>query len=213
MDRYPVSPYGHPMGKTVDGVWKRTAMPLATVAALSALADEDLTEGVERTLADGSEWRYDPNATAQDASKNLVVEPDVGDGAWVRTNDTVDLAFPVTKDTADGAVLFTVPAGFRLLVRRGYWENTTAWTGGTSSTIGLSSSNAAYSTKGDLLGGASGDAAANLGVGVKLGTAGAKITAGTILVPGDTVRFDKITDAFTAGAGKAHLVVDVLREG
>lgn len=110
----------------------------------------------------------------------------------------------ISKDTADGAVLYTVPAGHRLRMARSYWHNTTAWSGGSSSAVGLSSSNAAYNTAGDLLGGASGDVAAGMGTGFK-GTAGAKVGANApvILEPGDTVLFNRITSAFTAGVGFA----------
>ena len=52
--------------------------------------------------------------------------------------------------------------------------------------------------------------AATLVTGVKIGTIGAKTAAGVILIAGDTVRFDRITSVFTAGAGNAHLVCDVL---
>src|SRR3954466_4354256 len=65
------------------------------------------------------------------------------------------LTFPVDFNKADAAVLFTVPsapAGLRLQVTRCFWEVTTPFTGGASSAIGLSSSNASYNTKGDLLG-------------------------------------------------------------
>ncbi|WP_196302696.1 hypothetical protein, partial [Streptococcus pneumoniae] len=74
----------------------------------------------------------------------------------------VDLPFPIGFATADAAVLGTMPAASSLLVIRGYWEISADWTGGTASAIGLSSSQTAHSTKGDLLGGAAGDVAAAL---------------------------------------------------
>jgi hypothetical protein len=114
----------------------------------------------------------------------------------------------ISKDTADAAVIFTVPAGAgRVRLNRAYWQNTTAWTGGTNSAIGLSSSNADYNTKGDLLGGAGGNVAAALGAGYKGGTVGAEMGSNLVVVlkPGDTIRFDRIVDAFTAGAGFAML--------
>jgi len=112
----------------------------------------------------------------------------------------------ISKDTADGDILYTVPARHRLRLSRAYWHVVTPWTGGASSAIGLDSSNAAYNTAGDLLGGAGGDVLAGLTAGFK-GTAGAKMGANApvILDEGDTVRFQRITSAFTAGDGYAVL--------
>jgi hypothetical protein len=110
-------------------------------------------------------------------------------------------------------VLYTVPAGFELELETSFWEVTADFTGGSSSAIGLSSSNAALSTKGDVLGGASGDVAAGLlAAGVKAkGTKGAKMgNPGAYLVGGNTVRFDRVTSAFTAGTGIAHVHVSVV---
>lgn len=114
------------------------------------------------------------------------------------------LVFPVTFATADATVLFTVPTGVRVKIGRMFWEVTTGWTGGSSSAIGCRSSNTAYNTKGDLLGGASGDVAATLVTATAngfCGTIGAKLSsqALVVLVAGDTIKFDQITSAFTAG--------------
>ncbi len=132
------------------------------------------------------------------------------DGGGVAT-----LKLPISFNTADGAVLFTVPAGHFLRVNRSYWNVQSAFTGGSSSTIGLSSSNAAYATKGDVLGGAAGDAQAALGAGIRGGTLGAKFASnGVILLsPGDTIRFDRITSAFTAGSGYAMVEVVEVGDG
>lgn len=120
------------------------------------------------------------------------------------------LELDVAFGTADAAVLFTVPAGFRMLITKTYWEPSVAWTGGASSAIGLSSSNPGYATKGDLLGGAGGDVAAGLTVVAATpckGTIGAKLASGgtVVLIAGDTIRFDRIVSAFTAGAAKVHI--------
>lgn len=108
--------------------------------------------------------------------------------------------------TANNAVLYT--AEERILLVKALWEVTAAFTGGASSAIGLSSSNSAYSTAGDLLGGASGDVLAGLTVGFR-GTVGAKLASEgvVVLAAGDTVKFNRITSAFTAGAGYVHLLV------
>ncbi len=123
------------------------------------------------------------------------------------------LKLPVDFNTADGAVLATVPAGHYLRVNRTWWDVQTGFTGGTSSAIGASSSNSAYSTKGDLQGGASGDLAAALVAGQKGGTIGAKFGSNGVVVlgPGDTIRFDRIASQFTAGAG--FLMVEVSELG
>jgi hypothetical protein len=137
--------------------------------------------------------------------------PGIADALWGVNNGIVHgtLALPVTFNTTDAAVLFTVPTGFRVMIRETFWEVTTPFTGGVSSTIGLSSSNANYNTKGDLLGGAAGDAAAVLVATGALakGAAGAKMgpPRRVVLVAGDTIRFDRITSAFTAGVATAHV--------
>jgi hypothetical protein len=125
------------------------------------------------------------------------------------------LELPITFALADGAVLYTHPlTSPRIAVGKTYHEVTTPWTGGTTPAVGLSSSNASYNTKGDLLGGASGDVAGSLGLGFK-GTVGAKASgnAPIVLNPGDTIRLDRVAGAgtwFTAGASLIHLHVAYL---
>lgn len=126
----------------------------------------------------------------------------------VCTQGRFTLTLPIGFALADAAVLYTVPAGMRLALERGFWEILTSFTGGASSALGISSANANYNTKGDLLGGASGDVAAvmiSTGNPFK-GTIGAKAaTQGIIvLVAGDVIRLDRVTSAYTAGAGFAH---------
>lgn len=118
----------------------------------------------------------------------------------------------ISYANADADVLYTVPANMTLYVLPNViWEVTTGWTGGTSSAIGLSSSATGFTTKGDLHGGASGDVAATLVTGFKRGTAGAKIASpGVVLPAGSTIRFDRITSAFTAGAGNVIIPVMTL---
>lgn len=118
------------------------------------------------------------------------------------------LKLAISYTTADAEVLYTVPTGLTIgMYMAGAWEVTTAFTGGASSAIGISSSATGFSTKGDLHGGASGDLAAALAVGMRRGTAGAKAgaTALVVLPGGSTIRFDRIASAFTAGAGFVHL--------
>jgi hypothetical protein len=139
----------------------------------------------------------------------------IGGSAAVAGQGFSDIKLPVGFATADGAVLYTVPEGMYLCVLRTFWEVTTAWTGGTSSAIGASSSNSAYGTKGDLQGGASGDLLAALTVGNRPGTIGAKFGSNGLVVlgPGDTVKFDRVASAFTAGAGYLHLLAATIGIG
>ena len=116
----------------------------------------------------------------------------------------------ISYANADADILYTVPANMTLYVLPNVlWEVTTAWTGGSSSAIGISSSATGFTTKGDVHGGATGDVLATLTAGFKRGTAGPKIaTPGVVLSAGSTIRFDRITSAFTAGAG--NIIIPVM---
>lgn len=118
------------------------------------------------------------------------------------------LTIPFTFATADAAVLYTVPSGYRMQIVDATWEPTVSFTGGAASAIGLKSSNAGYATAGDLLGGAAGDVAAGLTAVPATPfkrTVGAKIAAGVWLIAADTIIFNRITSAFAAGAGNVHI--------
>ena len=187
---------------------------VATSTALKALTDSSVrADGDTHTLeSDGSVWRYSASSTAADTTENLVLTPSDSTGRWIRQGSGLFLRLAVAYTTADAAVLFTVPAGFELTLRSLWWEITTGFTGGTDAAIGISSSNAAYNTKGDLLGGAAGALTASIGSTSKAvgGTIGAKFGSnGRItLVAGNTIIFDRIASVYTAGAGFA--CVDVL---
>lgn len=130
-------------------------------------------------------------------------------GTWERNgSDMFSCKIPIDYTLADATVLYTVPIRARLIAA--YWEITADWTGGSSSAIGLSSSKAPHNTKGDIHGGASGDVAATLvaSAGVVRGTQGLSVTATpfvVVLEAADTIKFDRITSAFTAGTGYVHL--------
>lgn len=200
--------YGERGGRHVS---ERIAKAVATLAILKTVGPEFRTDGqIVHVIADGSKWQF-LAAGALTNDDQLVVAPTVGTGTWLKMLGSIDLSLAITFATADAAVLYTMPAGAYIHVRRCYWEVGTGWTGGASSAIGASSSNAAYTTKGDLLGGASGDLAATLVTGrVVPGTIGAKTAAGVFLVPTNTVRFDRLVSAFTAGTGNLHIVGDLL---
>lgn len=200
--------YGERGGRHVS---ERIAKAIATIALLKSVGPEFRTDGqIVHVIADGSRWQF-LAAGALTGDDQLVVSPTAGTGTWLKMLGAIDLALPITFATADAAILLTVPAGAYLHVRRCYWEVTTGWTGGASSAIGASSSNATYTTKGDLLGGASGDLAATLVSGRLIpGTIGAKTAAGIFLIPTNTIRFDRIVSVYTAGAGNLHIVADLL---
>jgi len=191
-----------------------TVADRATLALVQKAAREDGM--IVKVASDRSEWMFNLASTAADATQNLVVTPgDAAGGVWLRVDPIVDLKLPFAFGTADATALFTIPTGFKLRLERAYWEFIASMTGGASSAIGLSSTNAAYNTKGDLLGGAAGDVAATLvqtGSPYKGGTLGAKLGSNGIivLVAGDAFRFDAITSAFTAGNGFIHITAQVI---
>lgn len=117
------------------------------------------------------------------------------------------LKIPFTFATADAAVLFAIPAGLKIEIGKVFWETTVTFAGGASSKIGLKSSNAAYNTAGDLLGGSSGDGTLASTTPYS-GTIGTKIAAGpVVLIAADTVIFNRMTSAFTSGSGFVHMSI------
>lgn len=138
------------------------------------------------------------------------------DGNWVRNADSpsseegdveaISKEFVVSFATLDAAALWTVPAGQRILIEDIWWEVTTSFTGGSSSAIGASSDQTGLTTKGSLIGAASGDVAAALTAGNRRGTEGSAMGSPVILEGGKKVLFDRITSVFTAGAGKLHII-------
>lgn len=129
------------------------------------------------------------------------------------TSATGLLVLPVDYTTANNAVLFTVPTiyqpdlvtALRMYILSLTWEVTTTFAGGTSSAIGVSSSNANYNTAGDLLGGSGGDLTATLvSTGSPLkGTIGTKFGSNgkVMLVAADTIKFNRIASVYTSGVG------------
>lgn len=210
---------GHPDAYDANGAKLMAVQgitaPVATLAALKGLGTTQRSNGTfSMVLADGSKWRF-ASASTLTGDDLLVVTPTDAPsaGRWLRADSVVDLVLPCTFSNADGSTLYTVPAGFKLALLNAFWEVTTSWTGGSSSAIGVASSNAGLSTAGDILGGASGDVLATLvstGAFAK-GTVGAKMgKPGAVIVGADTITFERITSAFTAGAGNVHVVAHVL---
>lgn len=198
-------------------VSQRIAAPLASLALLKSVPATRRTNGqMVRLLDDGSRWQFNASS-ALAGDDQLVVAPDAGGGRWLRDLGMARLRMPFAFDTADAAVLLTVPAGCLLQPIEFFWEVTANFTGGTSSTIGVSSNKTGYSTKGNLLGGAAGDAAAALTTALSpnVGTIGANwatiANRRVLWIPTDTFRFDRITSAFTAGTGFVNAIVNILR--
>jgi hypothetical protein len=190
---------------------RRYGGAFASRAAIKALPAKNRVDGMLVMSADdGSMWRFSAaRADATDVAEELLLIPGSGSGRWIRRCQCFNAKLACGFGTADAAPLLTLPENF--VIRPAgfpYWENTVAWAGGSSSAIGISTTKASYNTKGDLLGGASGDVAAGLGAGIKVGTIGPKFDTlaewqALLLVEGDSLRFDRITSVFTSGAGFA----------
>lgn len=208
------SPYGAP--KYASGA--AIAASVATLAALKALDDPgDLVHGNEIVVdADGSRWTFH-STSALTGDDILIVTPTAtayaSAGRWLRSVGRTALYLPFAFGTADGATLLTVPTGCVLKLDSAHWKVTTAFAGGSSSAIGVAATG--HATAGDILGGAGGDVEATLTAGTKAGTVGAKMDTdaelhGMIFVATNTFTFERITSAFTSGAGFVGLVVDIL---
>ena len=212
--------YGDSAARAVS---ERVAAAVLTLTALAAIPFSRAVDGmVCHVLADDSLWQFDVSS-ALVADNILVVEPaDGGAGAWLRLPGACELKLPFTFATADAAALLTLQAGQLLRIHDFFWQISADMTGGAASAIGASSNKTEVTSfvgKGDLLGGATGDVAATLTA--TLGSVYAPGTIGTdwdtiakrrcLWKPTDTIRFDRITSAFTAGAGNIIVVADLLR--
>lgn len=186
-------------------------------AAIKALPAKYRCDGMlVMSNDDGSLWRFAATAAqATDVAEELILVPSAGSGRWIRRDASFIAKLAIGFATADAALLLTMPENFVARIHAfPYWENTVAWTGGSSSAIGVSSGKTGYNTKGDILGGAAGDVTANMGAGLKLGTIGPKFDTlvewqALLLVEGDSLRFDRITSVYTAGAGFACVPLTV----
>lgn len=200
--------YGDAAARLVS---RRIAEPLATLAALKAVDNRSDGQKFLNT-GDGSAWRFSL-ASALTGDDLLVVTPTNGSGRWLRECGGVKIVIPITFATADAAILLTMPTGSELHLHELYWDVTADWTGGASSTIGVSSSNkTSLTTKGDLLGGSAGSLAAALTLAgaPNFGTIGAGYDTlakrRVIFKATETIRHDRITSAFVAGTGNLVLL-------
>jgi hypothetical protein len=191
---------------------------LSGLTALKAVPESESSDGAPaRVLAGAARggWRYHA-ASVLAGDDVMVVAPADGRtaGRWIReVGSYLDIALAFTFATLDAASLYALPTGFELDLLSSAWEIGTSMTGGTTPAIGISSGQTGLSTKGDILGGAAGDLTATLvSTGAKYkGTTGAKMgTPSARLVGGNGFRFDRIADAFAAGAGTAHIGAAVI---
>jgi hypothetical protein len=223
-----------------DATSKIDAWDTATVAALKAIPSIDGAAATATTrprhmlLAQGHEERVrslngrlfawhptceldgDDQLVIIPNDRNSAVDTALADdlpGRWLAVpGQMVDLALAIAYTLADGATIYTMPTGSALFLAPGYWQVTTSWAGGSSSSIGIDSDQTGLSTAGDIHGGSGGDVAATLsatggdGAGNYIpGTIGADVAAGAILLGGKLVRYQEITSAFTSGEGYFHL--------
>lgn len=187
-----------------------------SAAELGALRKDQRWDGMTAVLPAGR-YIWDA-ASSLTGDGQLVIAPD--DGATGRflldAGQEVKLSFPFTFETLDAAALLTMPAGAYLWPTKIWWNISADMTGGVASTIGVSTNVSGYDVKGDLLGGAAGDAAATLTAALSpaLGTIGAKWGSVSerrfMLRPTNVLRFDRITSAFAAGAGSVEMTAHVV---
>lgn len=170
-------------------------------------------------------YRWVAGSTSPDNNNSqLVIVPGTGSGSgkWVRCDNSFDLVLPFTFATADLAVLLTVPTELTIHVsldgNENQWEVTTAFSGGAGSRIGLSIASAKIAgAAGSVMGGAAGD---GIGAAVTLNNTGFWKSTSGIADAGyahvlrgataDQIQFNRITSAFTAGVGNAHLACRLL---
>ena len=127
-------------------------------------------------------------------------------GRWLRKTGYVDLAMAIAHGTADAAVLATLPTGAsscRAATGRSPRASRAAARRPSASTP-----RSRVTTAGDVLGGSGGDVTALLPgpLGIKEATIGADVAAGMVLRAAETIKFNRITNGFTAGAGYARVV-------
>lgn len=196
----------------LNGKFRRIGEVIGLTLAQAKLLEPDKGDhGRVLQLSDGN-WYYYHESSVLTPDDVFVIQPTRSKAGrfLLAPGFEFKLKLALTFALADAAVLVTSPntTGFLAALRRSFWEVTADWTGGASSSIGVSLSAAPHSTKGDVLGGAGGDVAATLVAsgGIILGTIGADVAGGILWKGNVAARYDEITSAFTAGTGFVHLV-------
>jgi hypothetical protein len=195
------------MGPTGGGV---AGGAVASRAALKGVGATSRYDGqLVLVKTDGSMWRFVAASIVEaDGADELAIAPTSGTGMWLRADKSFVMKLPIDHTMSDGQEICEIPAGMAVkLAAEPFWEVTTGWTGGSSASIGIASSQTGYNTAGDLLGGAAGELTAVLGTtGVKPGTIGPHVDTlverqALVMVSGDTITYEKIADTYGAGAG------------
>ena len=188
----------------------------STVAAAQALGPDERSGVlfVRSALFGSGTYRWNTDSLTNDATGQLAIRPTslglADPGRWDRADLAFALVLELSFANANNAVLYTVPADVRLqIVGRPFLDVSASFTSVGSALLGLSSSNSAYNTAGDLFGGASGSAVAALTAGIRAGTIGAKLSSQqlVVLIAGNTIKVDLFTSTFEAGAAKVFVPV------
>jgi hypothetical protein len=193
---------------------------VANIAAAQALVGASMPPALELLVLDNgftqpARYRYDGSSSATDGNAGqLIIVPTGSVGRFVRSDPLVDLVLSATSATADAAQLCVVPAGVTLEPRYNgvFNEVTTIWSGGAGAALGLSfqigTAPALARTKGNLAGGAAGDAGFT-GLSFFQPTIGSQFGGGKalqpVLSPGSIIFFDRFGTFFTAGASRFHV--------
>jgi hypothetical protein len=146
-----------------------------------------------RVIASGNWWRWDAASLVNDATSTVSVRPTsiAADeaGRWILDLPIVLLSFPITFETTNEEVLFEVPDGVVIHPLSFWWEIGTNFSGGSSSAIGVSSDKTGFTAAGSLLGGSSGNVAAELTTALSptLGKVGSRAYPGASRLVRETV--------------------------
>jgi len=212
--------YGDSAARKVS---ERVALAAADLPTLRGYVGNRIVDGmialVQNDGVGASLWQFSYASQLVDDGLFAVEPTDGSAGAWLRMPGFACLDLPITFNTADAAILLTVPTGALVRPLEFNWKVSVNFTGGASSAIGVSSSTlSGKTTKGDLLGGAGGEVAATLLAAsgeAFMGTIGAQwatIANRRILMKAtDTLRFDRIVSAFTAGTGSVRVACEILK--
>jgi hypothetical protein len=192
-----------------------TAADLQTFAGTALFNNHiAIVQSISATAPVRATYRFSTGSNAPDNNQSqLAILPTTSPatGHWLRCDPVIDLVLPVTFANTDNQNLVTIPTGFTLapIYAATMLEVTTAWAGGAASTIGLSYSTPSLArTKGNLAGGAAGNAGFTSTFFAQM-TLGSQFAAGLaqapVLSPASVILFDRITSAFTSGAGNFHI--------
>lgn len=152
-------------------------------------------------------WRFAKGSVAVDATEQTVFAPTSGaaSGKWVRNETVIPLRFPWVFNTANDALLFTVPTGFILHVMRVVTQITVDLDGSDTAELGINSDVS-------LNPGGLGSFTGLLGTGYR-GDEGAEINEPqrTTMIAGNILQHNVMSSGYTAGAGYWHVVCSLIQ--